>query len=772
MKLHIISSFHYDYIYLKDSEEYFEISFRILDKALEMLEKEHEWCFTIEQTILVEEYLRRFPEKKHLMQKFVQEKRLSFAPGMYVMPDMNMIDLESLCLQAKYGKKFLKENFSCDAKVCWIADCWGHHAQLPQILKQCTYDGYFFWRCMRRDVKKNDFYWQGLDGTKIFTHWTPLGYAGISFPSNEAILHGEELSFSRGTSESILALAEKLLPFHEKKESRPLLLCNGGDFRMPQETGPSIVKTFAAKKDFPETEFSTPEKFVNEMLSSGVFGTVKGEFNGSFQGTYSTNILIKQLLYYTREMLLARETLAALCDTEEVTEELWKKLLRHYFHDSVCGTICDDGRREIINELQELNEALQRKSHNFFNPLLRKRREIVETEDGRHFLVELLPLESRNIDSFEEMPPLKEVEDHAGSFQNPFFSCSFDEMGRIIFLATPGGKSLVNSGSPAPFALPVMNRDNGDNWIYYDSSVGGGAAFTDNRKDTLYPEKADEETLRRGVYYPVVEECKTWRSEKEYRIEQKGYIKFWRIFIPFTLQTVMDQYSPLIRFTLKIVPDGKYYRLRAAFPTDILSGRIHHGIPGGFTERPNGEYPAESFIHYGDEKGGLFLLNKGIPGNSVDENNVMLLSLFRSVAMEYKCESTASFNEEVPHTFEYAVFPHDGAMDQEANSAVIENYRRNISCAEKEYKDFFWRSLPGNIHLYSLRKHPAGLFLRLGEVCGRKTKTDLSCRYRDTDALENLLTEEKTGEIEFKPFEIRNIVLIREKEEKNKNIFC
>ena len=128
---------------------------------------------------------------------------------------MNMVDAESLCLLAKYGKKFLRENFDADASVCWIADCWGHHAQLPQILKSCAYKGYFFWRCMRRDVKKNDFYWQGLDGTEIFAHWLPLGYASISFPSKEAILHAEELNFAEGTSESILALMEKLHDFDD-----------------------------------------------------------------------------------------------------------------------------------------------------------------------------------------------------------------------------------------------------------------------------------------------------------------------------------------------------------------------------------------------------------------------------------------------------------------------------------------------------------------------------------------------------------------------------
>ena len=42
---------------------------------------------------------------------------------------------------------------------------------------------YVFWRCMRRDVMMNDFIWEGLDGTRINTHWLPRGYSGISFPT-------------------------------------------------------------------------------------------------------------------------------------------------------------------------------------------------------------------------------------------------------------------------------------------------------------------------------------------------------------------------------------------------------------------------------------------------------------------------------------------------------------------------------------------------------------------------------------------------------------
>ena len=111
MQVHIISSFHYDYLYLENSETYFQLGFRILDKAMELLEAEPEWNFTVEQTILIEEYLRRFPEKRPVMRRFAGEGRLACAPGLYVMPDMNMVDAESLFLLSKYVKRFLHENF-------------------------------------------------------------------------------------------------------------------------------------------------------------------------------------------------------------------------------------------------------------------------------------------------------------------------------------------------------------------------------------------------------------------------------------------------------------------------------------------------------------------------------------------------------------------------------------------------------------------------------------------------------------------------------------
>ena len=759
MRIHIVSSFHYDYLYLRGSEEYFQTSFRILDEALLLLEKEKDWCFTVEQGILLEEYLRRFPEKKDPMRRFAKEGRLVFAPGMYVMPDMNMTDGESLCLLVKYGKKFLRDTLGADPKACWIADCWGHHAQLPQLLKSCGYEGYFFWRCMRRDLKKNDFFWRGLDGTGIPVHWLSLGYACVNFPFGEALCHAEELSFAEGSAEKILEAAKKA--FRHSREGDPVLLCNGGDFRMPQKTGPEIVRNLGRLPGYPEIFFSTPEKFLEEMKKK-TLPEVSGEFNGTFQGTYSSNISIKQLLFRTRTALLARETFSALTGAQGVSEETWKRQLRHCFHDTVCGTICDDALKEVQDDLRSLEKSLSGKGPCLFNPLLREREEVLATEEGRRLEVKLAPLESRQTDSFEEMPPLRE-EKGEGSFENRFFRCSWAENGRIVSLRTKGGLECVDRNSAAFFGLPVMQMDCGDNWIYYETSMGSegeAVALTGNYPDPLYLENAPEGLLNRNPVFPQVEEWKIFRSERECVIFQKGFLRFWKLKTEYSLQIAMDDFSPLLRYTLNILPQGKHFRLRSAFPTPFAGGKIHHGIPCGFQKRPSGEFPAEGWIHLGDPHGGIFLLNRGLPGNNADENGVLLLSLFRSVAMEYKCDSAGSFQENVPHTFEYAVLPHDGGLFGEENASCMENYLRPAVYAGAAYKGE-WKALPANVRLLSLRKHGCGLFLRLCEVWGQEALYMPPCPYLVADALEEPLSSEKTASpLRFRPFELKNIVLV------------
>ena len=91
-------------------------------------------------------------------------------------PDGNVPSGESLVRQVLHSKNFFREEFGVEAKDLWLPDAFGYSAALPQILKKSGVD-YF----MTQKIGKNqlnpfphhNFLWQGIEGTRIFSHFLP-----------------------------------------------------------------------------------------------------------------------------------------------------------------------------------------------------------------------------------------------------------------------------------------------------------------------------------------------------------------------------------------------------------------------------------------------------------------------------------------------------------------------------------------------------------------------------------------------------------------------
>ena len=143
--------------------------------------------------------------------------------------------------------------------------------------------------------------------------------------------------------------------------------------------------------------------------------------------------------------------------------------------------------------------------------------------------------------------------------------------------------------------------------------------------------------------FPVFDEF----EQEGIRIEWQQQVTFYRD-------------DPLIEFQLLTRHiKGKWYRLRAAFFTDIKSGTICHEIPFGRFNRPQGEFAAQNYIAYYDRNKGLALLNRGLPGNNVTDG-VMMLSLMRSVSIQTRVESEKAFELGQSHCFNYGIIPFAG----------------------------------------------------------------------------------------------------------------
>lgn len=725
--IHILPSFHYDVAYLKPYREYLPDCFRIIDEALDLLEKHAEYRFLIEQVILIEEYWECFPDRRNQLIRFAQEGRLSIAPGMYVMPDMNHPDGESLFQQIKVGKKWLREHLNIDPQVCWIADCWGHHAQLPQMLGQAGYTTYVFWRCMRRDVLKSNFHWRGLDGTLIHTHWLARGYGSLVFP-NAQIENAPDLNLAGCGIGQIQKLAAELLDY---SSSRSILLCNGGDMLRPQPSAPAAVRLLQDSGELPQVRFSTPEEFL-ASVSWPDMPVVEGEFNSSFQGSFTANVRIKQTNRRLTNRLsdLEARSVAGGRVPQDYTA-LWKPLLKQQFHDIICGTITDAAIQDCEIDYRTAEEAIARAEHAlnqtegvpaFFNPLAWERVEIV----GEQIVV--LPALG-----FGSARPMREptLSDLPCVFENEFYRATPGREGFITSLIEKkSGAELVNSAE-APFGLLGLQMDYGDMWLNFEGPLSGGStesALTQNIPDP-WDRSHPGELVNRGTFPARVTSARVLsQTDEQLIVEQTGILSFWRLNVSFTTIVRMRQHTPRIDYQTTITPSGRHYRIKVGFPTAVTRGLARHEIPFGIQERGPHEHVAQNWIDLSDATKGLALLNQGTPASNADDG-VLILTLFRAASMEYKSESAGSFCDGVLHTFNYALFPHAPGCDVQIVRQGYEFNHPPRPCwiAEGRSATSHWAVAPGNVFFSALRWSGSQIFVRMYEAVGEATTVHLNC---------------------------------------------
>ncbi|MFC1726278.1 glycosyl hydrolase-related protein [candidate division KSB1 bacterium] len=161
--IHIITSSHQDIAWMDSPENCILDRDRIvITPALELLRKNPDFFYSVEQTLMLKEYLQRHPERKSEIQKYTSEGRLEWG-ATYNQPYEGMYSGESLIRQLYFGRKWLKKTLpGCDTRTAWNIDVPGRTLQMPQILKKSGVDYLMISR-----HEKGLFYWQSPDGTRI-----------------------------------------------------------------------------------------------------------------------------------------------------------------------------------------------------------------------------------------------------------------------------------------------------------------------------------------------------------------------------------------------------------------------------------------------------------------------------------------------------------------------------------------------------------------------------------------------------------------------------
>ena len=694
-RLYLVPHTHYDAIWVFSKEDYFYININlILKKVINLLGTTKDYKFVIEQVYLLEEVEKRHIELFKKIRKYVRQGRIEIADGEYLMADTMIPHGETLIREILFGKQYIKKKFGVDVKVMWQADSFGLNAQLPQIYRKSGYK-YLAFRRGSPEKKPSEFIWEALDGTKIISHFMPLGYRAAL---------------------DLTKLNKSYLKLREAAATNHILMPSGSGVTLPQEDTAEAVKNWN-KNNKARMQIATPSEFFKALGNCASRLSIRhgemfcGKYSEVFPDVASTRIWIKESLRKYENLLLSLEKFAAILSIlgksyPQELETCWKKILFLAFHDVTPGTGMDSIYEEVKQHRGFLNAQLTYLTPNVlnsitqyevnngdngdiivFNPLswdvsnwaetdlnfdkgqiyridrLKSGNEEIEVETMRFSRYEDDSLRSTRIGFVANVPATgykvykiaakitageqEDIKDESfiriegNIIENKFFKVKFSPATGLIEVSK-NGKTICKGNEL------VIEHEIGD--LYYHRESFDKPIKTESGKGIKYGMFLiknfwiDKSSLRRTINIETDYYSLRW----PYRLTKKLKPLIWRNkFIKFNKKIIIYRDIPRIDFITAVENKHPRIRLRTKFATDIKNSKYtcesqfgavdrktnqYYAAPKGWVEQSSGVFPSLRWIDYSDGKKGLTLINKGNPENEVRDGNVYL-TLLRSVDM-------------------------------------------------------------------------------------------------------------------------------------------
>jgi alpha-mannosidase len=142
--------------------------------ALQLMNEYPQYTYTQSAAAYSEWMCEKYPAICGEIQDRVKEGRWEMVGGMWVEPDLNMPDGESLVRQLLIGKRYFKDKFGADVRIGWNPDSFGYNWQLPQIYKRSGIDYFVTQKMDWNDTNHLPFklfWWESPDGSKVLTYF-------------------------------------------------------------------------------------------------------------------------------------------------------------------------------------------------------------------------------------------------------------------------------------------------------------------------------------------------------------------------------------------------------------------------------------------------------------------------------------------------------------------------------------------------------------------------------------------------------------------------
>ena len=317
---------------------------RTFHSVMRLMEQFPDYHFTQSQPQLYDFVRQDYPDLFAAIQQRVADGRWEPIGGMWVEADCNLSGPESLARQFLLGRSFFRDHFGPNAEspVMWLPDVFGYAWALPQLIKEAGLD-YFFtikigWSQYNR-LPYDSFWWQGLDGTRVLTHFSTTPEAGG---------YGTSTYNAAATPEQAIGTWTN---FQQKELEQSLLMAfgygdgGGGPTRQMLEN----IREMAAFPATPRMRQAPVGEFFRELEATS--GDRLPTWNGELylelhRGTLTTQSRNKRANRKSEFMLHDAEFLATMAWVVDANyaypadslRKAWELVCLNQFHDIIPGS--------------------------------------------------------------------------------------------------------------------------------------------------------------------------------------------------------------------------------------------------------------------------------------------------------------------------------------------------------------------------------------------------------------------------------------------------
>ena len=340
-----VGNSHIDMAWLWPWTETVEVVRNTFGTALELMREYPDFKFTASAAQAYEWIEEKYPAMFREIQQRVKEGRWEVIGGMWVEPDLNMPDGESLVRQILYGKRYFQQKFGVDINIGWNPDSFGYNWQLPQIYKRSGID-YFvtqklLWASEFTKFPYRLFWWEAPDGSRLLTYF-PSDYANQIDPqkmARDAGIYGPMMwTYNGGTNSAPAGALDTMYLYgvgdHGGGPTRvdldTALRWQKGDLVYPQLNFSTATQYFAdLEKNKSELKIPTWDGELYFQYHRGVQTSQSEEKRGNRQN---------EELVLNAEKIVSIETLFGASWPQQNFDTAWKDILFNQFHDILPGS--------------------------------------------------------------------------------------------------------------------------------------------------------------------------------------------------------------------------------------------------------------------------------------------------------------------------------------------------------------------------------------------------------------------------------------------------